>query len=89
MKAEQVDQALRQKFVAEGARLVFWHDSNGEFADYVDGGLAGEIARGEAFELQIAGGQLQSQFDQRRAGIDADDRGFAGRVAVVHRTTPG
>ena len=26
MKAEQVGQALLQKFVTEGVRLVFWHD---------------------------------------------------------------
>ena len=35
MKAEQVDQALHQKFIEEGERLVFWHDENGEFSDYV------------------------------------------------------
>ena len=35
MKAEQVDQALHQKFVTEGERLVFWHDPNGEFVEYV------------------------------------------------------
>ncbi len=27
MKAEQVDQALRQKFVTDDQRLVFWHDT--------------------------------------------------------------
>lgn len=35
MKVEQVDQALSRKFVTEGARLVFWHDSDGEFVDCV------------------------------------------------------
>ena len=44
MKAEQVDQALHQKFVTEGARLVFWHDPNGEFAEYVGAGLPDDIA---------------------------------------------
>ena len=44
MKAEQVDQALRQKFIDEGERLVFWHDPNGEFSDYVEGGLNGDLA---------------------------------------------
>jgi len=29
MKAEQVDQALRDKFLDHGACLVFWHDPNG------------------------------------------------------------
>lgn len=39
MKAEQVDQALYQKFVTEQHRLVFWHDRQGEFADYIATGL--------------------------------------------------
>ncbi len=39
MKAEQVDQALHQKFITEGQRLVFWHDAPGEFAEYVRAGL--------------------------------------------------
>jgi len=39
MKAEQVDQALYQKFVTEQQRLVFWHDRQGEFADYIAAGL--------------------------------------------------
>ena len=47
MKTEQVDQALRQKFISEGERLVFWHDLNGEFADYVAAGLGGDIANWE------------------------------------------
>ena len=41
IKAEQVDLALSRKFVTEGARLVFWRDPNGEFADYIEDGLAG------------------------------------------------
>jgi uncharacterized protein (TIGR02687 family) len=43
MKAEQVDRALHQKFVGEGERLVFWHDKDGEFADYVAEGLSGDL----------------------------------------------
>ena len=42
MKAEQVDTALRQKFISEDERLVFWHDPNGEFADYVGDGLTSD-----------------------------------------------
>lgn len=56
MKAEQVDQALRQKFVTEGQRLVFWHDPNGEFTDYVDGGLAGDIADVQVMDVAGMGG---------------------------------
>ena len=56
MKAEQVDQALSQKFVTEGARLVFWHDPNGEFVDYVGGGLAGDIADVQVIDVAQVGG---------------------------------
>ena len=56
MKAEQVDQALSQKFVTEGARLVFWHDPNGEFVDYIGGGLAGEIADVQVLDVAAVGG---------------------------------
>ena len=44
MRTHEVDTALYQKFVTEGARLVFWHDTGGEFADYVAGGLTGDLA---------------------------------------------
>jgi hypothetical protein len=44
MKAEQVDQALRDKFLTQGARLVFWHDTNGEFSEYIAQGLPSEFA---------------------------------------------
>ena len=56
MKAEQVDRALHQKFVTEGERLVFWHDPNGEFADYVEGGLAGDIADVQVLDVHEVGG---------------------------------
>ncbi len=56
MKAEQVDQALHQKFVTEGARLVFWHDPNGEFTDYVGDGLAGDIADVQVLDVAELGG---------------------------------
>ncbi len=56
MKASQVDQALSQKFVKEGERLVFWHDSNGEFADYVEGGLTGDIASVQVLDVGALGG---------------------------------
>ena len=56
MKSEQVDQALHERFVAEGERLVFWHDPNGEFADYVAGGLAGDIAEVQVLDVHEVGG---------------------------------
>ena len=43
MKAEQVDKALLQKFITDDERIVFWHDQDGEFADYVSDGLEGEL----------------------------------------------
>ncbi len=54
MKAEQVDQALCQKFIAVGERLVFWHDPNGEFADYVAGGFTGDLANAGVKLLDVA-----------------------------------
>ena len=56
MKAEQVDQALHQKFVIDGARLVFWHDPNGEFADYVERGLEGGISNVQVLDVAAVGG---------------------------------
>jgi uncharacterized protein (TIGR02687 family) len=56
MKAEQVDQALSQKFIAEDYRLVFWHDPNGEFTDYVKDGLAGDIAEVQILDVAEVGG---------------------------------
>ena len=56
MKAEQIDKALQQKFIAEGARLVFWHDPDGEFGDYVAGGLAGDLAYVKVLDVQEVGG---------------------------------
>lgn len=56
MKAEQVDQALQQKFITENARLVFWHDENGEFADYIAAGLSGELAGVQILDVAEVGG---------------------------------
>lgn len=56
MKAEQVDQALHQKFVTEGERLVFWHDPNSEFEDYAEGDLAGDIADVQVLNVAAMGG---------------------------------
>ena len=56
MKAEQVDQALHQKFVTDGERLVFWHDLNGEFADYATAGLGGDMADVQVLDIVEMGG---------------------------------
>ncbi|MFB0987044.1 MAG: BREX-1 system phosphatase PglZ type A, partial [Phycisphaerales bacterium] len=56
MKAEQVDQALHQKFIIEDERLVFWHDQNEEFADYVEGRLAGDLADVQVLDVAEVGG---------------------------------
>ncbi len=56
MKAEQVDQALQQKFISEKSRLVFWHDENGEFADYIAAGLSADMADVQILDLAHVGG---------------------------------
>ncbi len=56
MKAEQVDQALHQKFVTEGARLVFWHDPNEEFAEYVREDLPANFSDIKVLHVEEVGG---------------------------------
>lgn len=56
MKAREVDEALRKKFIKEGERVVFWHDSDGEFADYVAAGLSGELDGVQLLDLRSVGG---------------------------------
>jgi uncharacterized protein (TIGR02687 family) len=56
MKAEQVDQALYQKFVTEQKRLVFWHDANGEFADYIEAGLSESLPQVNILRPDQTGG---------------------------------
>lgn len=56
MKADQVDQALHQKFVTESQRLVFWHDPNGEFADYVKTGLGDGLEGIKVLDVAEVGG---------------------------------
>ena len=56
MKADQVEKALKQKFVAEGHRLVFWHDTDGEFAAYVASGMTGDLAEVQVLDVSQVGG---------------------------------
>jgi uncharacterized protein (TIGR02687 family) len=56
MKAEQVDQALIQKFVTENERLVFWHDSNAEFQAYITLGLPKELESVTVIDVAKKGG---------------------------------
>ena len=68
MKAEQVDIALAQKFIAANQRLVFWHDSAGEFADYISSGLSGDLAEVQVIDLSLMGGlaaKLRLERDDR------------------------
>lgn len=51
MKAEQVDEALRKKFLKEEQRLVFWDDPNGEFIDYISRGLPSELTDVKVLKL--------------------------------------
>ena len=56
MKTEQVDQALKQKFIADGERLVFWHDPNTEFKNYIQVGLSADLAAVQVLDLADIGG---------------------------------
>jgi uncharacterized protein (TIGR02687 family) len=56
MKVEHVDQALHQRFVTEGARLVFWHDTEAEFTEYIERGLSGELESVQVLEVAKVGG---------------------------------
>ncbi|MCP4125416.1 MAG: BREX-1 system phosphatase PglZ type A [Bacteroidetes bacterium] len=56
MKAEQVDQALCQKFLTEEQRLVFWNDPNGEFIDYINTGLPSELELVTILDVSKQGG---------------------------------
>ncbi len=56
MKATQVDQALLQKFVVDGDRIVFWHDANTEFAEYVAGGLMEGLSDVKVLQVAEVGG---------------------------------
>jgi len=60
MRAEQVDQALHKKFILEDHRLVFWHDTPGEFAEYVAQGLPSELAAVTVLAT-VAGGDLSTK----------------------------
>ena len=56
MKAHEVDKALRQKFVAEDARLVFWHDADGEFAELLAGSLLDDLGGAQLLDVAKIGG---------------------------------
>ncbi len=56
MKGHELDKALHQKFVAEDARLVFWHDAEREFADYVADGLPDDLAGVQLLDVGKVGG---------------------------------
>jgi len=56
LKAREVDKALYQKFIAEDHRLVFWHDTAGEFADYIAAGLPDDLAAVQLLDVAQVGG---------------------------------
>lgn len=56
MKAEQVDKALRQRFLTDDQRLVFWHDTAGEFADYIASGLPDDLTGVQLLDVAQIGG---------------------------------
>ena len=56
MKAEQVGQALAQKFLSEGQRIVFWNDPHCEFTDYIAQGLPPELESVSVLNVTKSGG---------------------------------
>ena len=56
MKATQIDQALHQKFIAEDERVVFWHDPNTEFAEYIKEGLREGLSQVKVLQVAEVGG---------------------------------
>jgi uncharacterized protein (TIGR02687 family) len=51
MKSEQVDRALQQKFYEDDERIVFWHDSNSEFTEYIAQWSSSELKDVQVIEL--------------------------------------
>ncbi|MBK6734351.1 MAG: hypothetical protein IPG61_09725 [bacterium] len=71
MKAEQITQALAQKFRDEDARIVFWRDESAEFEDYMSGGLPEELA--DIVVLNVSrGGALSAKI--RIESAEPDER---------------
>ena len=56
MKAHEVDKALHQKFVVEDARLVFWHDADAEFAEYIAGWMPENLGGAQLLDVTQVGG---------------------------------
>ncbi|MGE3425037.1 MAG: hypothetical protein AB7N24_23560, partial [Dehalococcoidia bacterium] len=56
MKTAQVDLALRQRFVVDGERIVFWHDEKADFKRYVADGLSGDLADVKVLDVGQVGG---------------------------------
>lgn len=56
MKADQVTEALKRKFLDEGERLVFWHDARGEFGDFVQTGLGDGLEDIQVLQVAEMGG---------------------------------
>jgi uncharacterized protein (TIGR02687 family) len=67
MKAEQIDQSLRVKFLGEGHRLVFWNDPSGEFAEYVESGLPDDLDQVQILNLNQGSGLATKLLLEREA----------------------
>ncbi len=81
MKAEQVDAALRQKFVIDGERLVFWHDPHAEFATYLVYTTGDAPAPGEDWLLDIRPYSAQCHADEAERSHDRAPRTTNFRIA--------
>lgn len=69
MKADQVTKALRQKFLDEGERLVFWRDGKGDFEAFVRAGLGEGLEAVEVLEVAALGG-LSTKLKIERESTD-------------------
>lgn len=73
MKAEQVDKALCQKFLTDEQRLVFWHDPDEEFAEYISGGLPDALAAVTVVDVATTGGLPTKLLLERKHSHKAED----------------
>lgn len=69
MKSDQVTKALRQKFLEEGERLVFWRDGKGDFEAFVRAGLGEGLEAVEVLEVAALGG-LSTKLKIERESTD-------------------
>ena len=56
MKADQVYQALQEKFFTEDERIIFWVDAQREFSEFLKEGLPGKLSEVTVLFPETEGG---------------------------------